>query len=79
MAKRELETGCLDRGRDAHEARCHAESSVKGGGKGRKSRCQYLLSDEMWDVRRFHFEGAVVRPQVDRIGDASDTTLVNLK
>lgn len=43
-----------------------------------KSTVKYLLSDEMWDVSGLHFEGAVVRPQVDRIGDAGASSLVDL-
>lgn len=37
-----------------------------------------LLSDEMRDMSGLHFEGAVVRPQVDRICYTSATSLINL-
>jgi hypothetical protein len=45
---------------------------------GKKSIHLYLLSDEVWGVGSLHFEGAVVRPQVDRIGDARASALVDL-
>ncbi len=38
----------------------------------------YLLSDHVGVVARLDFEGAVVRPQVDRVGDAGDSSLVDL-
>lgn len=38
----------------------------------------YLLSDHVGVVARLDFEGAVIRPQIDRVGDAGDSSLVNL-
>ena len=37
-----------------------------------------LLSDEEWVVGCLHLEGAVLSPQVDRIGDASNASFVDL-
>ena len=39
----------------------------------------YLLSHEMGRVGGFHFESTVVGPQVNRVGNAGDTTLVELR
>lgn len=60
--------------RAAGEA-CCGDGDVKGEGK---PTINYLLSDEVWDVCGLHFEGAVVGPQVDRIGDAGAPSLVDL-
>jgi hypothetical protein len=38
----------------------------------------HLLSDEVWIVGCLHLEGAVVRPQVDRIGDVGASPLIDL-
>ena len=39
---------------------------------------QDLLSDEKWVVGCLHLEGAVLSPQVDRIGDAGNASFVDL-
>lgn len=36
----------------------------------------YLLSDEVCDMGSLHFEGAVIGPEVDRVGDAGASPLV---
>lgn len=46
--------------------------------RGKESSQQNLLSDEVWVVSCLHLEGAVVGPQVDRIGDATASSLVDL-
>jgi hypothetical protein len=38
----------------------------------------YLLSDELWVVGCLHLEGAVVGPQIDRVGDACAAAFVDL-
>jgi hypothetical protein len=49
------------------------------GGKGEKpAALLYLLSNDVGIVGGFSFEGAVVGPEIDRGGDARDTTLVDL-
>lgn len=35
------------------------------------------ISDEVWVMGRLHLEGAVVRPQVDRIGDACASSFID--
>lgn len=54
------------------------------GGWGRVGRdianftSKHLLSDEMWLVCCLHFKGAVVFPQIDRVGYASAASFVHL-
>ena len=61
-----------------------AKQVMRGTAFGRyvkgKERAQQqdLLSDEVWVVGCLHFEGAILSPQVDRIGDASDASFVDL-
>lgn len=45
---------------------------------GRKKCPDYLLSDQRGVMRRLHLEGAVVSPEVDRIGYAGASSLINL-
>ena len=37
----------------------------------------YLLSDEMRDMGSLHFEGAVIGPEVNRVGDTGASPLVH--
>lgn len=46
--------------------------------KGRKAAYQYLLSDHVGIVAGFDFEGAVVGPEVNRVRDTRNTSLVDL-
>lgn len=46
-------------------------------GEGKKCP-EYLLSDQRGVMRRLHLEGAVVGPEVDRIGYAGASSLINL-
>jgi hypothetical protein len=46
--------------------------------KGEEWARQDLLSDEVWVMRCLHLEGAVLSPQVDRIGDAGNASLIDL-
>jgi hypothetical protein len=48
-------------------------------GQGRKAHSLYLLSHKVRRVGGLHLEGAVVRPQIDRVGDACAATFVNLE
>lgn len=45
---------------------------------GRKPSKWNLLSDEVWVMGCLHLEGAVIRPQVDRIGDACTSSFIDL-
>ena len=47
--------------------------------KGRKPLFLYLLSDDVGIMAGLDFEGAVIRPQIDRIGDAGNTSFIDLK
>ena len=38
----------------------------------------YLLSDHVWVMAGFDFEGAVVGPQINRICDTGHTALIDL-
>lgn len=38
----------------------------------------YLLSDNLGVVCRFHFEGTIVGPQVDGVGNASTASFIDL-
>lgn len=40
---------------------------------------RHLLSDEVWGMGSLHLEGAVLGPQVNRVGDACTTSLVDLE
>ena len=42
-----------------------------------KQPCFHLLSDEMRDMGGLHLKGAVVGPEVDRVGNASTASLVD--
>lgn len=44
---------------------------------GKESSLLYLLSHEMGNVGSLHFEGAIVCPKVDGVGDAGATALVD--
>lgn len=44
---------------------------------GKESSQLYLLSHEMSNVGGLHLEGAVVGPEVDRVGNAGATTLID--
>lgn len=46
--------------------------------RGKEIIQQDLLSDEVWVMGCLHLEGAVIRPQVDRIGDASASPFIDL-
>lgn len=45
---------------------------------GKKILRAYLLSHEVRDVSCFHFEGAVLCPEINRIGYACATPLIDL-
>lgn len=51
----------------------------QGMGGGKEKLLRHLLSDEVWGVGRLHLEGAVLSPQVNRVGDASTASLVDLR
>lgn len=54
------------------------ESCCRHYGYGKESTFfLYLLSDHIGVVTCLDFEGAVVRPEVDGIGDAGDASLVD--
>lgn len=38
----------------------------------------YLLSDNLWFMVRFRFKGTVIRPKVNTVGNARDSSFVNL-
>jgi len=38
---------------------------------------QYLLSNEVWDVSSLHLEGAILCPEINRVGDASTASLIH--
>lgn len=50
----------------------------QGMGGGKEKILRHLLSDEIWGMGRLHLEGAVLSPQVNRVGDASTASLINL-
>ena len=50
-----------------------------GGRKREGNILGHLLSDEVWGMCSLHLEGAVLSPQVNRVGDARTTSFVDLK
>lgn len=43
-----------------------------------KAAPQYLLSNDIWVMTRVHFEGAIVRPEVNGVVDTGHTTFIHL-
>lgn len=62
---------------DRHN-RSFASCIGNGYREGKETSLWYLLSNDVGVVRGFGLEGAVVGPQIDRRGDASNASLIDL-